>query len=224
MIFLEKCRQIKKLNWPVGFGCLLKDYQVKILIMEEDPRQFLVKIADILDLVKIPYFVTGGMAILIWGRPRFTADIDIIVEMKLKDVNILVKHLSSFGETSYVDKEMIKEALANEGEFNFVHGDTGIKVDFWVMKKDAFGEAKLERRVGKDILGRTVYFSSPEDLILSKLEWRKLGAGEKHIIDADSVLKISGNKLDMDYIKKWVAKLGIVNEFKELMDWNAKWD
>jgi hypothetical protein len=44
----------------------------------EGPRELLIEIAKILDKLKIPYLVTGGIAVLIWGRPRFTADIDII--------------------------------------------------------------------------------------------------------------------------------------------------
>ena len=185
--------------------------------MEEDPRHLLVKIANILDKIGIPYFVTGGMAVLIWGRPRFTADIDIIVELELKEVDILVDYLSSLGEDSYVDKEMIKDALISEGEFNFVHGDTGIKVDFWVLKKEPFELSKLKRRVGKDIIGKKVYFSSPEDLILSKLLWRKQGAGEKHIEDAESVIRISKEKIDMDYLKEQAEKLGILEELNKLL-------
>ena len=185
--------------------------------MEEDPRHLLVKIADILDEFKIPYFVTGGMAVLIWGRPRFTFDIDIIVELELRDVNNLVGRLSSFGEASYIDKEMIKDALVNNGEFNFIHGDTGIKVDFWVLKKDKFGLSRLNRRVKKKILNKKVYFSSPEDLILSKLLWRKRSGGEKHMEDAKSVIDISKEKIDMDYLKKQALELNISEELNKLL-------
>jgi len=47
-----------------------------------DPRQLLVKVAKVLDNLSIPYVVTGGMAVTIWGRVRFTADIDIVIELK----------------------------------------------------------------------------------------------------------------------------------------------
>ena len=37
-----------------------------------DPRDLLINVAEILKRLKIPYLVTGGMAVMIWGRPRFT--------------------------------------------------------------------------------------------------------------------------------------------------------
>jgi len=53
-------------------------------MQSEDPRHLLVNIAKILERLKIPYMVTGGMAVFIWGRPRFTADIDMVIEFKLE--------------------------------------------------------------------------------------------------------------------------------------------
>lgn len=46
-----------------------------------DPRKVVVQIASIFDNVKIPYFITGGFAVSVWGRPRATFDIDIVVEL-----------------------------------------------------------------------------------------------------------------------------------------------
>ncbi len=51
---------------------------------EADPRQLLVSITKTLKYLNIPYLVTGGIAVLVWGRPRFTADIDIVVELDYK--------------------------------------------------------------------------------------------------------------------------------------------
>lgn len=175
-----------------------------------DPRHLLVKIAKILERLKIPYLVTGGMAVLIWGRPRFTADIDIVIEFKAKDINGLVASLSKLGEASYIDRNMIEDALTRKGEFNFIHGDTGIKVDFWILdKSDAFEIDRLKRRIGKNLLGQQVYFISPEDLILSKLRWHKQSGGStRHLEDIESVIKISGKKLDMEYLEKMARKQG----------------
>ena len=142
---------------------------------QEDPRHLLAKVAEILQELKIPYLVTGGMAVLIWGRPRFTADIDIVIELKIENINSLIRALSALGKASYIDENMIEEALKQGGEFNFIHGDTGIKVDFWVLKKQPFELSRMKRRRAKYILGQKVYFISAEDLILTKLQWRKQG-------------------------------------------------
>lgn len=174
---------------------------------ETDPRQLLASIAEILKDLKIPYLVTGGMAVLIWGRPRFTADIDIVVELKIKDVLILRAMLAQLGKANYIDKGMMEEAIASQGEFNFVHGSTGVKVDFWVPKSDPFENMRMKRRIAKRIFGQTVYFISPEDLIISKLQWRKISPSSRHMEDIESILKISGDILNKEYLNLWIEKL-----------------
>ena len=49
-----------------------------------DPRHLLIRIVEILNKLEIPYIVTGGIAVLIWGRPRFTANIDIVIQLKIR--------------------------------------------------------------------------------------------------------------------------------------------
>tara|TARA_Y100000031_G_scaffold69444_1_gene77165 strand:- start:477 stop:1013 length:537 start_codon:yes stop_codon:yes gene_type:complete len=177
----------------------------------------LVNIARILKRLKIPYMVTGGMAVFVWGRPRFTADIDIVIEFKLEQIDILNKSLIAFSKEGYVDEYAMREAILDCGEFNFIDGQTGIKVDFWVLKKGSFDSIRLKRKIAKKILGKTVYFTSPEDLILSKLEWYKLSESTRHLEDIESVLKISGKKLDMRYLKQWAIKLGVKRVLDKLL-------
>ena len=186
---------------------------------QKDPKHLLIKIANILQKLKIPYFVTGGIAVLIWGRPRFTADIDIVIELKLKDIHSLVSALSMLGKANYIDKNMIKDALKHGGEFNFIHGETGIKVDFWVLRKQPFELSRIKRRVAKYILDQKVYFISPEDLILSKLQWYQQTQSTRHLEDIESILKIS--KVDLKYVKRWAAKQNTIKILKKIYKNNA---
>ncbi|MBU2544859.1 hypothetical protein KKC65_00175 [Patescibacteria group bacterium] len=186
---------------------------------EKDPGQVLIEVTDILHELNIPYIITGGMAVLIWGRPRFTADVDIIVELDYGNVDNLTKALLMLGEASYIDKGMIKEALESEGEFNFIHGDSGIKVDFWILKKnDPFDSSRIKRKVVKSIANKKIYFSSAEDLILSKLDWYQQSQSTRHLEDIESVLHVSGKKLDMDYLNKWTKKLGFSEDFNKILN------
>lgn len=176
-----------------------------------DPRHLLVNIAKILKQLKIPYIVTGGIAVLIWGRPRFTADIDIIVELQPEKIDDFEKALLGLSKAGYIDKESIRQALYRQGEFNFIDGETGVKVDFWILKeKDPFDTSRLKRKMAKNILGERVYFTSPEDLILIKLKWYKQTQSNRHLEDVESIVKISGSKLDMKYLKQWARKLGVL--------------
>jgi hypothetical protein len=182
-----------------------------------DPRKLLIKIAKILDKWQISYLVTGGMAVSVLGRPRFTADIDVVIEMKKKDIANLAHSLQLLDGAGYVEEDAMIDALKNEGEFNFIDGETGMKVDFWILKNDAFDKSRLNRRKEEKILDYSVYFSSPEDLILSKLLWVKASGSARQMDDVESVMKISGDKLDKKYLKIWAIKLGVSDILGDLM-------
>jgi len=179
-----------------------------------DPRKLLVEIAGILDKNKIPYLITGGMAVFVWGRPRFTADIDLVVELSVDKLDVLEKAFKSLDEVGYVDGDVMREALAQNGEFNFIDGKTGMKVDFWVSSGDSFDRSRLKRRIAKKIVGHDVYFSTPEDIILSKLRWWRDTGSSRHKEDIVSIISISGNGLDRGYLDNWAKKLG----HKDLLD------
>ena len=184
---------------------------------QADPRHLLVKIAKTLEKLKISYLVTGGMAVLVWGRPRFTADIDIIIKLKSENVDKLEKALKTIGEAGYIDKAAIEEAIVRRGEFSFIDGETGVKVDFWVIKDDSFDLRQLKRRTRKEILDKRVYFITPEDLILNKLIWYKDCQSERHLEDVESVLKISKSKIDLNYLKKWAKHKGVLGILNKIL-------
>jgi len=167
--------------------------------------ELLCKIAKILDNLRIPYAVTGGVAVIIWGKPRFTADIDIIVELISQNIKPLAKALLSVDKAVYVSEEAIQDALEHQGEFNFIHSQSGLKVDFWVKssKADIYGKVKFERARVKKINGQEIRFVSPEDLILSKLFWSKDSESTRHLEDIKTIIEVQKSKLDMNYIKKW---------------------
>lgn len=182
-----------------------------------DPQHLLVKIVKILNSLKIPYLVTGGMAIYVWGRPRFTADIDLVLELKEKNVKKLVNTLIKEG---YIDEEAVKQAITYQSEFNFIDQKEGIKVDFWILKNDDFDKSKFKRKVSKKVLNQNVYFISAEDLILVKLLWFKEGQSFRHLEDILSILEILKKKVDFTYLRKWAGKqntLGILEEQIDLV-------
>ena len=202
--------RIKELNADRNYGNWQNRWlAIKSIMEETDPRHLLAAIAKILNDLKIPYLITGGMAVLIWGRPRFTADIDIAIELKISDIDKLKDALTALGKANYIDKNMMKDAIAHNGEFNFIHGESGVKVDFWVLKNEQFEMSRMERKIKKKINEQPVYFISPEDLIISKLQWRQISPSSRHMEDIESILKISGDILDKKYLNSWIEKLGL---------------
>lgn len=184
---------------------------------KNDPQHLLLQIIEILNNLNISYLVSGGMAVLVWGRPRFTADIDVIIELYQKDIAKLEEALKNLSAAGYIDRNMMEEALKIKGEFNFIDGDSGIKVDFWVLKNDDFDRSRLLRRQSKMLLGKNIFVSSAEDLILIKLQWYKNSKSSRHLEDVESIFKISGEALDRDYLKKWARKLKIEDELKKFL-------
>lgn len=182
-----------------------------------NPEKLLLKVAPILDELKIDYYITGGFAVSVWGRPRATFDIDIVIKLLEPKIPPLAEALRKISKFGYIDEEAAKEALRRKGEFNFIDPETGIKVDFWTEKGNKIAKTEFERRIAKKIDKQKVYFISPEDLILNKLIWYEKSQSSRHLEDAESVFKISGDKLDIAYLKKQAIKSGVAGLLKRFM-------
>lgn len=166
------------------------------------PEELLLKIVKILKKLKISYFITGGFAVAVLAKPRFTADIDIVIKLSEERIGEIIKHLKSIDKNVYLpDEEIIKEAIEQKEEFNFIHPATGLKVDFWIRR---YPFERFERVVVKKINGQKVNFISSEDLVLSKLIWYKEGRGAKQLEDIKSLLEIA--EPNLNYIKNWAKK------------------
>ena len=181
-----------------------------------EQEKLLQELGKIFEKLEIPYFITGGIATVVWGRPRFTADIDIVIQLALQKLDRLATELLKIDKDVYLDKHTMHEALRTQGEFNFIHPASGLKVDFWILKNQVFEKIRLKRRIAKKIGKQTIYFTSPEDLILSKLVWYKESRSTRQLEDVESILRIS--KVDKKYLKKWSELLNISQIFNDLLN------
>jgi len=181
------------------------------------PEELLIEVAKILEKLNISYCITGGFAVSVWGKPRATFDIDIVVQLKQAQSFKLISLLRSLSGAGYIDEEAVEKAIRQEGEFNFIHPETGLKVDFWVITKNPVGLKEIKRAIPQTFNGQVIYFISPEDLLLSKLRWYKLSRSDKHLEDARSILKMMDEKIDKHYIKREATKQGILNFWQQLI-------
>lgn len=76
-----------------------------------NPEKLLLKVVPILDELQIDYYITGGFAVSVWGRPRATFDIDIVVKLVEPKVRPLAEALREISKFGYIDEETAKEAL-----------------------------------------------------------------------------------------------------------------
>lgn len=178
----------------------------------------LAKITDVLNRLKISYAVTGGVAVTVWGRARYTADIDIIIDITSQNLKQLISALLKIGKGIYldIDAKMSIDFIKQQGGFNLIHSQSGVKADFIIKKDDEFSRMEIQRAIKKKFHDSKIYFISPEDLILIKLLWYKDSGSTRHLEDAESILKIT--KIDLKYIQKWLMKQSTSEIFKEILN------
>ena len=179
-------------------------------------QKFLEKIANILDEIRVDYVVSGGVAVSIWGKPRYTADVDIVVELKsLDSVEKMILLLQKEIKKSYLDKDRAIDAFKQKSEFNLIEPEYGLKADFFVAKADEYGQLAIKRGETKKIGNKSIKFISPEDLIISKLIWFKESGSTRQLEDISSVMDIQ-RKLDKRYLNSWIKKLDLEKEWSKV--------
>lgn len=169
-----------------------------------------------LEELAIPYMVTGSVASSHHGRPRTTHDIDIVIDPTPSTLVPLVEGLASAG--FYVDADRARDALRRRRLFNVIHDRTAVKIDLIIRKDRPFSAEELRRRrtaeLGTDL---RCALASPEDTVLSKLEWaRKGGGSQKQLADVAGVLEIQGERLDVAYVERWARELGLLELWRRV--------
>ncbi len=165
-----------------------------------------------LDEVSIPYCISGSLASSAYGFARATLDVDIVINIEPPQIKPLISKLK---KNYYIDPEMISNAVKRKSSFNILHLKTMLKIDFFVSKNDSYSDKLFERRIKDKLQDEAdsieIYLISPEDIILNKLVWYKLGnqISEKQWHDVIGVMKIQGKDLDAKYLKKWAEHLSV---------------
>ena len=174
----------------------------------------LIPVVDALERLDVPYYVGGSAASSNYGVARSTLDVDLVADLGAKHVDPLVGSLKS---AYYVDGKMISEAIARKSCFNVIHLATMFKVDVFAVKDRRYDRAALSR-IRKDTLAlesatAELFVASAEDIVLSKLEWFRLGdeVSRRQWDDALGVLKVQQDALDKGYLVQWARELGIAD-------------
>ena len=177
-------------------------------------KDFLSRLVTKLENGGIPYMISGSLGSSFHGEPRATNDIDVVISPTREQLNTF---LQSLGEGYYVSSEAAQEAFQNRSMFNVIDYETGWKADFIIRKERPFSLKEFERRLRGTIVGVRVFVVSPEDAILSKLEWSKAGETESQFRDALGVAVVQWEKLDRPYLQKWARELDVEDLLQKLL-------
>ena len=166
----------------------------------------------------IRYFVGGSVASSFHGATRSTMAVDLVAKMSPPHVTPLLAKIS---DEFYASELAIRDAIERKGCFNLIHHATSFKVDVFVCKGRPFDNASMTRSV-KGEIGLTskivVPFATPEDTIISKLEWYRLGneVSQRQWDDITRVMRILGAKIDADYLKATADEVGVADLMERL--------
>jgi hypothetical protein len=170
--------------------------------------ELLKRVVRKLEGVGIEYMVTGALASSLYGAPRSTHDVDLVIAVKEDSVAKLVEAFSP--PDFHVSKSSVQEAVAEEGLFTVFDRREALKIDFWILTGSPFDQSRFARRCIKRGAGTRMTVSSPEDTILVKLWWTKqCGRSEKQFTDALRVYEVQRERLDRKYLERWAKKLRV---------------
>ena len=101
--------------------------------------------------------------------------------------------------------------------FNIIDMESGWKADLIIRKPRAFSREEFDRRRRVDLFGHGFWVVSPEDVILSKLEWIKDRKSEVQYADALGVAVVQYHSLDHRYLQKWATELGVADSLDRVL-------
>lgn len=175
-----------------------------------DLLEVTLRVVAALDACGIPYTVGGSLASSFSGEPRASIDADILVDLAAAQVPPLV---DAVGDAFHADADGLRRAVTERGTANLIHRASGIKVDLFVAHS-YLDARQLERRrrirVASDP-DRFLYMHSPEDILLQKLHWYRLGGegSDRQWRDVRGIIVAQGSRLDRDYLATTAQQAGL---------------
>ena len=154
-------------------------------------KDFLGRLIKLLDEAGIPYMVAGSQ---------------------------LETLIALLGQGYYVSREVAFDALRRRTLFNVIDLEGGGKADLIIRKERPFSRQEFERRRQISAMGQMLWVVAPEDTILSKLEWMKGRESDIQYADAVGVAVTQWNNLDLEYLRKWAAQLGVEEMLVRLLE------
>ena len=184
--------------------------------MDAEQLDALLAVAAAIERLDVPFFIAGSFASNAYGFYRATADADLVADLKIRHVEPLVAALSG---RFYIAEEAVRQAVMNRGSFNVIDLNTSMKVDIFAMKREMFQIEEMQRRVRRALTpdgANETWLATPEDTILAKLDWYRLGGGvsDRQWGDVLGVMKVQAENLDLAYLRRWADELRL----RDLLD------
>ncbi len=179
------------------------------------------RVLEVLDRLEIPYLVGGSLASSAHGIPRTTLDVDLVADIRPEQVEEFAAELKG---DFYADPQMMKDALQHRRSFNLIHYASSYKFDIFPVLADDYSQSQFRRRsfletrsLGDEPI--ECAFATAEDTILNKLRWYRAGGetSERQWNDLRGILRVSGPRLDLEYLHLWAPRLNVADLLERLL-------
>lgn len=166
--------------------------------------------------LSIPYMITGAVASIIYGEPRLTNDIDLVIDLKPEDVALFANSFP-IEEFYCPPSEVIKLEISRSlrGHFNLIHHETAFRADIYAAGQDELHHWGLGNRKLIEVEGEKFWLAAVEYVILRKLEYYREGGSEKHLRDISGILALSSDQIDFKVLEERIKDMLLEKE------WNA---
>lgn len=169
---------------------------------------WLFQFIDPLERCAIPYALVGSVASSIYGEPRATNDLDVVVQIGTNDARRLIAAFSP--DRFYVPPEEVvlaEIARIRGAHLNIIALDSMTKADFYPLPAEQ--KAWFARRRALEVGGRRLWLAAPEVVILHKLLFHREGGGEKHLRDVQVMMAALRAELDRPWLEAEAARVGL---------------
>lgn len=155
----------------------------------------------------LEYVITGSVAVIAYGEPRMTNDVDVVMKLSPDDAPRLHRPFSSHDYYAPpIDVIAAEAALGSDGHFNIVHLESVLRADIYVAGDDPLHSWALEHRRAESVGGGTVYFAPLEYVVVRKLERLSHTDADRHLRDIRGMLRVSGDDFDRSTLERFVAE------------------
>jgi hypothetical protein len=170
----------------------------------------------------IRYIITGSVASMVYGEPRLTNDVDVVLDITKFDIPRLIK---AFPEIDYYlpPTEVIQTELlrGSRGHFNIISQLSMLKADIYLVGTDPIQRWGMAAARILDIDEQPISFAPPEYVIIRKLEFYREGQSEKHLRDIASMLFESSSEINLDILTPYLAQLGLESQWQAALKLTA---
>ena len=169
-----------------------------------------------LEAVGAPYMVTGATAAILYGQPRVTNDLDVVLNL---DDATRPALLRAFPKAEfYAPPESViraEQARPQRGYFNLIHLESGYKADIYLAGSDPLHAWALPlRRRLRWNENLEIAVAPPEYVVLRKLEFYREGRSSKHPADIRAIQEVTG--VDEAVLAPWLERMGLTSLWREV--------